>query len=61
MILFKMKIKNILLIASIVIVILGLIIIFIPTEMGMTLVGVILFAVGVLLFFTYLVYKGPPK
>jgi hypothetical protein len=56
-----MKIKNILLIASIVIVIFGVSIIFIPTDMGMTLVGVILFAVGVLLFFTYLVYNGPPK
>jgi len=56
-----MKIKNILLIASIVIVILGLSLIFIPTEIGMTLVGVILLAVGMLLFVAYLVYKGPPK
>jgi len=56
-----MKIKNILVIASIVIVILGLSLIFIPTEIGMTLIGVILLAVGVLLFITYLVNKGPPK
>jgi len=56
-----MKIKNILPIASIVIIILGLSLIFIPTEIGMTLVGVILLAGGVLLFSIYLVYKGPPK
>jgi len=56
-----MKIKNILLIASIVIVILGLSLIFIPTEIGMTLVGVILLAVGMLLFVAHLVNKGPPK
>ncbi len=56
-----MKIKNILLIASIVIIILGLSLIFIHTEIGMTLVGVILLAVGILLFFTYIVYKGPSK
>ena len=56
-----MKIKNILLIASIIIIILGLSIIFIPTEIGMTLVGVILLAIGALLFITYLVNKGPPK
>ncbi len=56
-----MKIKNILLIASIVLVILGLSIIFIPTEIGMTLGGVILLAVGFALFFTYIVYKGPTK
>ncbi|GFN40418.1 MAG: hypothetical protein YK1309IOTA_1730002 [Marine Group I thaumarchaeote] len=56
-----MKIKNILLIASIVIVTLGLSIIFIPTEIGMTLLGVILVAVAFALFFTYIVYKGPTK
>jgi len=56
-----MKIKNILVIASIVIIILGLNLIFIPTEIGMTLVGVILLAVGVLLVITYFVNKGPPK
>jgi hypothetical protein len=56
-----MKIKNILLIASIVIVILGLSLIFIPTEIGMTLVGTILLAVGILLFVAYVVYKGPTK
>jgi len=56
-----MKTKNILVIASIVIIILGLTLIFIPTEIGMTLGGVILLAVGVLLGITYFVYKGPPK
>jgi uncharacterized membrane protein HdeD (DUF308 family) len=56
-----MKIKNILVIASIVIIILGLSLIFIPTEIGTTLVGVILLAVGILLVITYLVNKGPPK
>jgi len=61
MILFIMKIKNILLIASIIIIILGLGIIFIPTEIGMTLIGVILLAVGMLLVITHLVNKGPPK
>jgi len=61
MILFKMKTKNILLIASIVTAILGSIIIFIPTDMGMTLVGVVLFAVGVLIFFAYIVNKGPSR
>ncbi|KAG2478553.1 MAG: hypothetical protein NPMRd3_1140001, partial [Nitrosopumilales archaeon] len=55
-----MKIKNILLTASIIITILGLIVIFIPTEIGMTLGGVILLAVGILLFFTYILYKGQP-
>ncbi len=56
-----MEIKNILIIGSIVIIILGLSLIFIPTEIGMTLVGVILLAVGILLGVTYFVYKGPPK
>jgi len=56
-----MEIKNILVIASIIIIILGLSLIFIPTEIGMTLVGVILLAVGILLGVTYFVYKGPPK
>jgi len=56
-----MKIKNILIIASIVIIILGLSLIFIPTDIGMTLIGVILLAVGVLLVITYFVNKGPPK
>lgn len=56
-----MKIKNILVIASIVIIILGLSLIFIPTEIGMTLVGVIMLAVGILLGITYFVNKGPPK
>ena len=61
MIWFKMKIKNILVIASIVIIILGLSLIFIPTDIGMTLIGVILLAVGLLLGTIYFVYKGPPK
>jgi len=56
-----MKIKNILVIASIVIIILGLSLIFIPTEIGITLIGVILLAVGILLGITYFVNKGPPK
>jgi len=56
-----METKNILLIASIVIIILGLSLIFIPTEIGMTLMGVILLAVGILLGVIYFVNKGPPK
>jgi uncharacterized membrane protein HdeD (DUF308 family) len=56
-----MKIKNILVIASIVIIILGLSLILIPTEIGITLIGVILLAVGTLLGITYFVNKGPPK
>jgi len=56
-----MKIKNILVIVSIVIIILGLSLIFTPTEIGMTLVGVILLAVGILVGIIYFVYKGPPK
>ncbi|GBF24932.1 hypothetical protein MnTg01_01278 [archaeon MnTg01] len=56
-----MEIKNILIIGSIVIIILGLSLILIPTEIGMTLVGVILLAVGILLGVTYFVNKGPPK
>jgi len=56
-----MEIKNILIIGSIVIIILGLSLIFIPTEIGMTLVGVILLAVGILLGIAYFVNKGPPK
>jgi len=56
-----MKIKNIQVISSIIIIILGLSLIFIPTEIGMTLVGVILLAVGILLGIIYFVNKGPPK
>ena len=56
-----MEIKNILIIGSIVIIILGLSLIFIPTEIGMTLLGVILLAVGILLGITHFVNKGPPK
>jgi len=56
-----MKSKNILIIGSIIIMILGLSLIFFPTEIGMTLVGVILLAVGILLGITYFVNEGPPK
>ena len=56
-----MIIKNILVIASIVIIILGLSLILIPTEIGITLIGVILLAVGILLGVTYFVNNGPPK
>ena len=61
MIIYKMKIKKILPITAIIIIILGLSLIFIPTEIGMTLGGTILMAVGGLLFITYFVNKGPPK
>ena len=56
-----MKIKNILLIASIVITILGLSLIFIQTEIQMTLLGAILLALGMMLFVAYIVYKGQPS
>ncbi|MCH6586540.1 MAG: hypothetical protein IH792_05895 [Thaumarchaeota archaeon] len=56
-----MKIKNILLIASIVIIILGLSLILIQTEIGMTLLGAILLALGMMLFVAYIVYKGQPS
>jgi len=55
----KMKIKNILVIPAIVLVILGLGLIFLPTEIQMTLLGVILVALGTMLFVAYVVYKGP--
>jgi predicted cobalt transporter CbtA len=56
-----MKIKNILLIASIVITILGLSLIFIQTEIQVTLLGAILLALGMMLFVAYIVYKGQPS
>ena len=56
-----MKIKNILLIASIVIIILGLSLILIPTEIQMTLLGAILLALGIMIFVSYIVYKGQPS
>jgi len=56
-----MKIKNIMLITSIIITILGLALIFIPTEIGMTLLGAILMAAGVLLFMFYILYRGQVK
>jgi len=54
-----MKIKIILIIPAIALVILGLSLIFIPTEIQMTLLGVILLALGTLLFVAYAVYRGP--
>jgi len=54
-----MKIKIILIIPAIALVILGLSLIFIPTEIQMTLLGVILLALGILLFVAYAVYRGP--
>jgi len=55
------KIKDILVISAIELVILGLSLIFIPTEIQMTLLGVILLALGMMLFVAYIVYKGQPK
>jgi len=55
----KMKIKNILVFPAIALVILGLSLIFIPTEIQMTLLGTILLALGIFLFVAYAVYKGP--
>ena len=51
--------KNILLIASIIITILGLSLIFIQTEIQMTLLGTILMMLGVFLFLAYILNKGP--
>jgi len=56
-----MWIKKILVIGAIIFLILGLSLIFIPTEIGMTLLGVILMAAGFILFFTYVVYRGQSK
>jgi len=56
-----MKIEIILPIVSVIIGILGLGIIFIPTEISMTLIGTILMAAGVLGFIAYLVNRKPPK
>ncbi len=53
------KIKDILVISATALVILGLSLIFIPTEIQMTLLGVILLALGILLFVAYAVYRGP--
>ena len=50
--------KNILLIASIIITILGLSLIFIQTEIQMTLLGTILMVLGILLFLAYILNKG---
>jgi len=54
-----MKIKIMLIIPAIALVILGLSLIFIPTEIQITLLGVILLALGILLFVAYAVYRGP--
>ncbi len=54
------KIKEILVISAIALVILGLSLIFIQTEIQMTLLGVILLALGMMLFVAYIVYKGQP-
>jgi len=56
-----MKIKNILVIAAIVTSILGLDLIFMPTEIGITLLGVILLTAGIMLSISYVVYRGPSK
>jgi len=55
-----MKIKIILPIISVIIGILGLAIVFIPTEISMTLIGSVLMGVGVLGFIAYLVNSGIP-
>jgi len=54
-----MKMKIIFIIPAIALVILGLSLIFTPTEIQMTLLGVILLALGILLFVAYAVYRGP--
>jgi len=54
-----MSIK-ILVISAIALVILGLSLIFIQTEIQMTLLGVILLALGMMLFVAYIVYRGQP-
>jgi len=59
MITIKMKIKILFIIPAIALVILGLSLIFMPTEIQMTLVGVILLALGILLFVAYAIYRGP--
>jgi len=51
--------KNILLIASIIITILGVSLIFIQTEIQITLLGSILMMLGVFLFLAYILNKGP--
>jgi len=57
----SIKIKDILVISAIALVILGLSLIFIPTEIQMTLLGVILLALGMMLFVAYIVYRGQPS
>jgi len=55
------KIKDILVISAIALVILGLSLIFIQTEIQMTLLGAILLALGMMLFVAYIVYRGQPS
>jgi len=55
------KIRGILVISAIALVILGLSLIFIQTEIQMTLLGVILLALGMMLFVAYIVYRGQPS
>jgi len=52
------KTKDILVISAIAFVILGLSLIFIQTEIQMTLLGAILLALGMMIFVAYIVYKG---
>jgi len=54
------KIKGILVISAIALIILGLSLIFIQTEIQITLLGVILLALGMMLFVAYIVYRGQP-
>ena len=54
------KIKGILVISAIALVILGLSLIFIQTEIQMTLLGAILLALVMMLFVAYIVYRGQP-
>jgi len=55
------KIRGILVISAIALVILGLSLIFIQTEIQVTLLGVILLALGMMLFVAYIVYRGQPS
>jgi len=52
--------KNILLIASIIIMILGVSLILIETEIHITLLGAILMMAGIFLFVAYIVSRGGP-
>jgi len=52
--------KNILLIASIIIIVLGVSLILIETEIHITLLGAIIMMAGIILFFAYIVSRGGP-